>query len=109
MGNKEISSRVGNVMTEERMIRVNEQGADVIYDALSAYTHNSGLRFMGNPIRWFQLELAPPPDFKPKCYYTTSTTKYFTEEGLRIHIIPESTEPMCVSCDIREKCIYKRE
>ena len=81
-------------MNEERMIRVCEQGADLIYDLLAKHFKSTNLQFMGNPIRWFLLEPVSPKDFKPKCYY--------------IKCVTFPTGYLCDSCDISEQCIYAR-
>lgn len=49
---------------------------------------------------------APSKDFKPKCYYDMINHGHRDDEG---HIIYDGRVFKCVSCDIREQCIYKRE
>ena len=55
-------------MSEERMIRVCEQGADLIYDLLATNAGFEAQLFMGNEIRWFKLEPVAPKDWVPGCH-----------------------------------------
>lgn len=48
-----------------------------------------------------------PKDFKPKCHYMNEFVCWVRdEEG---HAIDSVHRYMCVSCDIRKECVYKRE
>ena len=55
-------------------------------------------------------EPVPPKDFKPKCAVmdvTVFASGVYKEDGT---CISETGEvPLCLTCDIREQCIYKRE
>ena len=51
---------------------------------------------------FYKLEPAPPKDFKPKCYHEKIATLQPNEQWAY-------DTYKCVSCDIRESCIYKRE
>jgi len=78
-------------MSEERMIRIHKGEQKLIYVDL---------------LDWDKLELAPSKDFKPKCYYETLPIIVGNAGGRKIM---SGIKPKCVSCDIREHCIYKRE
>lgn len=87
-------------MTEERMIRVTLEKGDFITGHITKYDKWGHAR----EIDIDELELAPSPDFKPKCYYESVTVMERDWDNL---ILEDRWK--CVSCDIREKCIYKRE
>ena len=102
-------------MTEERMIRV-VRPTDVyeldrdditVYTEIRYYGTDAHLQRRGESRNIDELELAPPKDFKPKCYYEytiiwQSSEEYITQK-------PSVFKYDCESCDIRESCIYKRE
>ena len=56
-----------------------------------------------------ELELAPPKDFKPKCYYEKIIDNIVVDVVKGCEIWDTVEVLKCVSCDIRESCIYKRE
>lgn len=88
-------------MSEERMIRVTEREYHMYVDAMGYHFH------MADLMESFEkLELAPSKNFKPKCYYDMINHGHRDDEG---HIIYDGRVFKCVSCDIREQCIYKRE
>lgn len=94
-------------MSEERMMRLTKP----MYGEIQKYVwyttdgYDTSVNFTSLP-EWEELELAPSKDFKPKCYYDMINHGHRDDEG---HIIYDGRVFKCVSCDIREQCIYKRE
>jgi hypothetical protein len=85
------------------MIRVNKCQFDELVLYARYYTDDFDTWVCGDApnMEFKELEPAPPKDFKPKCHFLTFHVQTDIDEG--------HDEPLCVTCDIRKECIYKRE